>query len=77
MIGVLVVPTWIGLYFDKQAGWFVFMPLGLIVGMLGALVILIRLAQKWTPVARRSKNEIPFDEIVENDDRDDERNHGR
>lgn len=58
VLGVLALPTVLGLWLDQFIGGFVGFTVGLIVGMLASCIVLIRLAQKWTPVARRSNREL-------------------
>jgi hypothetical protein len=62
VLGLIAVPTMAGLYLDRLLGWMVWTPVGLVAGMIFATVVLLRLARRWTPIARRSKNEILVDD---------------
>jgi F0F1-type ATP synthase assembly protein I len=58
----LSVLTMAGYWLDNQLGFLLFMPIGVCLGMVLAAISLIRFAGKWTPQARRSKNELKDDE---------------
>jgi F0F1-type ATP synthase assembly protein I len=71
VLGVIALPAVIGYFLDEKIGTFVAMPIGLIVGMICGVVILIHLARKWTPIAKRSANEILDDDTSEDEAEDD------
>jgi hypothetical protein len=77
VMGVIVLPILVGIGIDRQLGGFFGVTVGLVIGMLCGMVVLLRLAQRWTPIARRSKNEIPYEDDSSEGDSDSDSNDSR
>lgn len=77
VLGVLALPVVLGIWLDQLLGGIVGFIGGLIVGMIASCIVLIRLAQKLTPVARRSARELNDEDLRTDIESEDQKVRGQ